>query len=225
MCIQSQQNSENNIINIGSQERRTTTDKVSKELNETHTFIDTENLIQAEVSDQKNVDTKFVYADHHGQKLIIENSYPRGGLKYTDPMGIEYVYAVFWTRITNNTSDTLELIFEFHEDSYQLSSSPYRIFKLLIPSDTLTLKKEPLTNYGLDLDKYLDSYLHIQNNLRRTIKPMDSSGFYVVALFNQGISGTLRSGLKITDGKLSYRVNDMTIDCGEINWRQLKLKK
>ena len=208
------------ILNSCGQEHKSTTVKVPKESKKSQPFIGTENQTQIDVSDQKNVDTKFVYVDSNGQKLIIENSYPRGGQKYTTPMGEEYVYAVFWTRIINNTSESVELTMEFIEESYQLPSSPSRIFKLLIPSDTLTIEKKNLTNYGLDLKKHLDSYLHTRNKFRRAIRPNDSSGFYVVTLFNQGVNGTLRSGLKISEGKLLYQVNDKTIDCGEINLKK-----
>lgn len=177
-----------------------------------------------DIPNEKNVDTKFAYVDTDGQELIIENSYPRGGLKYTDPLGEDYVYAVFWTRITNETNNPFELKMEFLEDSYELLSSPGRIFKLFIPSDTVTVEKEQLFNYGLDLEKYLDENFRKQANLERTISPKGSSGFYVVTLFNQGVNGTLRTGLKIKGAKLSYQVNDKTIDCGETKLKQLKLK-
>lgn len=208
------------ILNSCRQERNSNEGKVSIELKESQLFIETDNQTRTDVSKQNNVDTKFVYANENGQELIIENSYPRGGLKYSDPMGVEYVYAVFWTRVTNNTSEPVELTMEFLEKSYQLPSAPDRIFKLLIPSDTLTLKKETLTNYGLDVNKYLNSHLHTQNRFKRTIKPNDSSGLYVVTLFNQGVNGTLRSGLKINGDRLLYRVNDKTIDCGEIGLKK-----
>lgn len=205
------------------QGNKSTPVEVSKELEKSMTVLNADSQIVSDVPSEKSVDTRFDYVDSTGQKLVIENSYPRGGLKYTAPLGEEYVYAVFWTRITNETNSPFEFKMEFFEDSYELPSSPGRVFKLFIPSNTLTPEKEYLFNYGLDLDKYLDENFRKQTNIERTIGPKGSSGFYVVALFNQGINGTLRTGLKINNGKLSYQVNDRTIDCGEINLKQLQL--
>lgn len=207
------------------QGNKSTPIEVSKELEKSITVLDSDSQIVTDVTSEKNVDTRFDYVDSTGQKLVIENSYPRGGLKYTDPLGEEYVYAVFWTRITNETNSPFEFKMDLYEDSYELSSSPGRIFKLFIPSDTLTPEKEQLFNYGLDLEKYLDENFRKQANLERTIAPKGSTGFYIVTLFNQGVNGTLRTGLKINNAKLLYKVNEMTIECGETNLKQLKLKE
>lgn len=212
------------LVSCG-QGSKSTPVKVSKELEKPKTVMGDESQARSDESNQKNVDTRYVYSDTSGDNLIIENSYPRGGLKYTDPTGEEYVYAVFWTRITNETNNPFEFKMQFSEDSYELKSSPGRLFKLFIPSDTITPEKEPLFNYGLDLEKYLDNNFRKQGDLVRTINPKDSSGFYVITLFNQGVNGTLRTGLNIKEGKLTYRINDKEIECGNINLKQLKLKK
>lgn len=213
------------ILHSCGQGHNSTTVKVSEGLKQSQPFIDTENQARVTASDPKNVDTKFVYIDDNGLKLIIENSYPRGGLKYTDPMGEEYIYAVFWTRITNETDYPFELTIEFAENTYELHSSDGRLFKLSIPADTITHEKEPLFNYGLDLEKHLDNALQKKNTLKRTINPKDFSGFYVVTLFNKGVNGTLRAGLSINEGTLFYRVNDREINCGYVNLKQLKMWK
>ncbi len=213
------------ILHSCGQENNSTTDKVSKELKKYQPFIDAESQTRVDVPGQKNVDTKFVYVDDNGQNLIIENSYPRGGLKYTDPMGKEYVYAVFWTQITNETDNPFELTMEFPENFYDLPSSPSRFFKLFIPSDTMTPEKEPLFNYGLDLEKLLDNNLQKKDALKRTIDPKSFSGFYVVTLFNRGVDGTLRAGLSINEGNLFYRINEKEIHCGRINLKQLKIRE
>lgn len=204
------------LISCG-QGSKSTPVEVSKELEKSMTVLDADSQIVPDVPNGKSVDTRFDYVDSIGQKLIIENSYPRGGLKYTDPSGEEYVYAVFWTRITNETNNPVKFKIKFDEDSYKLPSSPSKVFKLFIPPYTLTPEKEALFNYGLDLEKYLDENFRKQTNIDRTISPKGSSDFYVVTLFNRGVQGTLRTGLKIINGKLSYQVNDKLIDCGEIN--------
>jgi hypothetical protein len=107
------------------------------------------------ISNDKYIDTKYVYADSNGKQIIIENSLPKGGLKYSDPNGQEYIYAVFWTQIFNETDNPFELMMDFPVYSYELPSSPGRYFKVLIPSDTMTDDKELLFNYGIDLDLFL----------------------------------------------------------------------
>lgn len=72
--------------------------------------------------------TKYEYTDSVGKSLIIENSFPRGGTKYTDPNGEKYVYAIFWTRISNETDNPLELKIDFSVDSYEIPSLPGKYF-------------------------------------------------------------------------------------------------
>ena len=50
-----------------------------------------------DVSTSGWIDTKYEYTDSNGASLIIQNSFPRGGVKYTDPNGEVYYYAVFFT--------------------------------------------------------------------------------------------------------------------------------
>lgn len=213
------------ILFSSGQKHKSTPAKVSRALEKSKIGMNIESQIRLDMPDQPNVDTRYVYIDPSGHDLIIENSYPKGGLKYTDPTGEEYVYAVFWTRITNETNNPFEFTMEFSEVPYELTSSPGRFFKLFIPSDTMTSDKEPLFNYGLDLKNYLDTNFRKQADLIRTINPKGSSGFYVVTLFNQGVDGTLRTGLRIKEQNIFYRINDKEIHCGNINLKQLTLKK
>ncbi len=165
------------------------------------------------------IDTKYEYTDSNGASLIIQNSFPRGGVKYTDPNGEVYVYAVFWTRIINETDNPLKLKIDFPVDSYEVPSLPGKYFKILVPRDTMTLDKEPLFNYGLtDLESFLDNSIHKSSSLKRTINPKESSGFYVVMLcLIEGAHGTLRTGLSLKGQNLFYRINDKEIHCGSIN--------
>lgn len=189
---------------------------------------ETKDKVTSSGSDGLHVYTKFEYADAIGKRLIIQNGFPRGGLKYTDPNGKVYVYAVFWTRIINETDNPLELKISFPVDSYELPSSPGRSFKILLPSDTMSLDKVNLFNYGLDLESFLDNGIHKSSSLKRTINPKESSGFYVVTLFNKGVDSALRTGLSLKDQNLFYRVkvdgsknnntsSDKEIHCGSIN--------
>ena len=180
----------------------------------------------------------YEYTDSSGKRLIIQNSFPRGGDRYTDPNGKVWVFAVFWSRITNETDNPLELKIDFPVDLFELPSSPGRYFKLFLPSDTMTLEKEGLYNYGLPvLNSFLDKGLQKASSLKRTINPKESSGFYVVTLcLIEGAHGTMRTGLSLKGQNLFYRIkvdgsksnsksSDIEIHCGSINLRSLMLQK
>jgi hypothetical protein len=174
---------------------------------------------------QNNFHTTYEYAESNGTRLVIQNSFPKSGTNYTDPNGKKYVYAVFWTQIINETFDPLELTIDFPLDSFEIPSSSGNYMRLLLPSDTMTIDKEPLYDYGLTIKSFLDNNRHQSSSLKRTIPPKGSSTFYVVALSNKGVGGTIRAGLSLKEQDLFYRVNDKEIRCGKINLKNLILKK
>jgi hypothetical protein len=170
---------------------------------------------------KQNIKSKakdYEYTDPIGEGLIIQNSFPKGGEKYTDPSGKVWVFAIFWTRLTNETARSLQLKVDFPVDSFNLPSSPGRYFKLFLPSDTMTREKESLYNYGLPvLNSFLDKGLQKASSLKRTIKPKESSAFYVVTLFNKGVDGTVRASFSLNGQILTYTINGKEIYCGKIN--------
>lgn len=195
-------------------------------------------IVASPVSNEKDIYTKYEYTDSIGKRLIIQNGFPRGGIKYTDPKGEVYNYAVFWTRIINETDNPLELKFDFPVDSYEVPSLSGKYYKILVPPDTMTLDKFPLFNYGLtDLESFLDNSVHKPSLLKRTILPKESSGFYVVMLcLVEGAHGTMRTGLSLKGQNLFYRIkndgsksntksSDKEIQCGSINLNNLMLQQ
>lgn len=168
--------------------------------------------------------TQYEHIDSIGKRLVIQNSFPRGGDKYTDPNGKVWVFAVFWSRIFNETDNPLELKIDFPVDSFKLPSSPGRYFKLFLPADTMTLEKEGLYNYGLPvLNSFLNKGLQKASSLKRTINPKESIAFYFVTLFNIGVDGFLRTELSLKGQNLSYTLNGKEIHCGSINLKNLTL--
>ena len=171
---------------------------------------------------------KYEYADSIGKRIIIQNSWSRG-IQYVDPNGKKKNKVLFWTRITNETENPLELNIDFPVE-YEVPSLPGKYFKILLPSDTMSLDKEPLPDYGItDLKSFLDSNIHKPSSLKRTINPKESGGFYVAILFDEGVSGPFRTGLSIKGQNLVYKVTRYTgkqgvqfvdekeINCGSIN--------
>ena len=174
---------------------------------------------------ENNFNTKYEYTESNGARIIIQNSFPKSGIHYIDPTGKKYIYAVFWTQIINETFDPLELTINFPLDSFEIPSSSGGYMKLLLPSDTLTIDKEPMYDYGLALKSFLDNNRHKSSSLKRTIDPKGSTTFYVVTLSDRGIGGIIRAGLSLKEQNLFYRINDKEIHCGKINLKNLRLWK
>ena len=175
---------------------------------------------------EKYIDTKYEYTDSTGRSLIIQNSFPKSGIHYTDPTGKGYIYAVFWTRIVNETDNPCELTIDFPAESSELPSAPGVYYRLFFPPDTMTIDKEPLYDYGLTgLKSFLDNGLSKPSSLKRTISPKESSAFYVVTLSNKGVGSPLRTGLTFKDQNVFYRINKTEIHCGKINLKKLMLRK
>ena len=193
---------------------------------------------QSEKTSDKNVYTKYKYTNSEGGSITIENSLPKGGMKYTDVKGEIYNYVVFWTRIMNQTDNTLELNINFPLNSYDVPSLPGKYYEILIPSDTMTIEKSPLYLYGLtNFETFLNNNIHKESNLKRTINSKESTGFYVVMLcLSEGAHGTMRTELNLEEENLFYKVkvdgsntnnksSDKQIRCGNINLKNLTLQK
>lgn len=167
---------------------------------------------------EKDINTKYEYTESNGARLIIQNSFPKSTINYTDPNGNKYIYAVLWTRIINETFDPLELTIDFPLDSFEIPSSSGNYMKLLLSSD-------PFNDYGT-LKSFLDNNRYKSSSLKRTINPKGSSTFYFVTLrnnkpvlSNRVTGGTIRAGLSLKEQNLFYRINDKEIHCGKINLR------
>jgi hypothetical protein len=185
---------------------------------------ETKNTVAPPRSYEQYIHTKYTYADAIGKHMIIQNSFPKGGLKYTDPKGNVYIYAIFWTRIINETPRPFELAINFPVDSFELPSSAGNYLRAFLPADTMTHEKEDLFNYGLPVSASLDKALQKAPSLKRTIYPHDSGTFYVVLLSHRGVNGTLRTGLSLKGQDLFYSINDKEIYCGKTNSEKLILQ-
>lgn len=159
------------------------------------------------------------YTDSAGKHLLIKNNGPKSGINYTGTDGKKYIYAVFWTQIINETDHPFELNIDFPSDPFELPSSPGNQFKLLLPSDVMTIDKAPLYDYGLSVKSFLDNHTPKSYSLKRIVKSKSSSGIYVVTLSDHGVNGTLRTGFIIKGKDLFYRINDKEIQCGTVNFK------
>ena len=176
--------------------------------------------------DDKDIYSKYEYTDSMDKRLVIQNSFPKGGQVYTGPNGEAYFYAIFWTRIINETDNPLEFQIEFPVESYELPSIPGVDFRLFFPPDTMTTDKKPLYDYGLTgLKAFLDDAFSKPSTLKLTINPKESSAFYVVTLSKKAVNGPVRTEFFLKNQNVYYSINTNEINCGEINLKNLDLQK
>src|SRR5688572_15217399 len=154
-------------------------------------------------------DTEFKHTDSTGKDVLIQNSFPKAGgdadekSGYTDSSGKNFRYAVFWTRVINETATPLELTINFPT----ILPSPYANSKLFLPRDTMTLDKVSFYNYGVTgLKSFLDTDFN-STLLKRTINPKEECLFYIVLLsLRYSVGGTVRAGLVLKGQDLFYRI-------------------
>jgi hypothetical protein len=192
-----------------------------------------------DTADIETINSKrnYEHADSMGNRLIIHNSGPNSRANYSDPNGRKYNYAVFWTQITNETINRVELKIDFPLDSFEFPRSSKNYMQLLIPSETMTVDKASLSEYGLAVKSFLDTGINKSYSLKRTINPKQSTAFYVVALSSHGSGGALRTGLRLKGQNLFYKISaykmapelplidEKEINCGSIYLNGLVLRK
>lgn len=148
---------------------------------------------------------------------------PKGGLTYTSSNGQDYVYAIFWTQIINETDYPFALSLEMPESSFPHGTSFDNSLKVLLPKTKMSIDKVSLFDYGLtDIDANLENTLQKSTSLKITVDPKESRMFYVVTLFRKGLDGIVRAGLKLKEEAVVYKVNDTEFQSGHINLKNLK---
>ena len=164
----------------------------------------------------QNFHTEFEYDNEINKGITIQNSYPKGGQRFKTKNGKKYVYVTFWTCVTNKSSSNLELEIDFLANLFAIPSEPDINFKLFIPNDEMTLEKEKLPNYGLDIISFLDENINKPSRLKTVIEPNNSYLFYSVVISDKGVNGTIRAGFVLQKDELVYKLNNYEINCGKI---------
>lgn len=123
-----------------------------------------------------------LYSKSANDGVIIQNGYNRGG-PYTGPVNTHFNVSnlVYYTRIINEKEISIELTINFTADSFAIPNSPDTFVKLFIASDTMTLDKRTLFNYGV---KDLESFDQ-PTQFKRKLNPNEDCLFNVVAIFYQ----------------------------------------
>ncbi len=171
--------------------------------------------------------TDTLYSTATGKGITIQNSLPKGGMidpsgtQYSDSLGRKYEFAVFWTRIINETTTSLELNINFPADSFAIFTQPNSYLKLFLATDTFSYHELSSFNYGLSGVKFfLDANFNKPTELQTTLEPNEEHIFYVATLSYQA-GGTPRGALILKDNELYYSMSlaphgSGIIPCGKI---------
>lgn len=160
---------------------------------------------QAQEPESVNSVRRYTYTDSVGGRLIIFNSPSRGGgYKGTD--GIRHPYVVFYTQVTNQTAHPVDIRLEAPADSFEFPRSSGVYMHLLLPSDTMRADQANTMDYGLPVKRILDSPARGSHSLQRTLAPNGSTAIYVVLTSRTGVGGVMRTGLRMEDGELVYKI-------------------
>jgi hypothetical protein len=179
-----------------------------------------------------NIDTEIKYTDSIGNRVIIQNSGPRGGWGFTDVSGIRFGHRVFWTRVINEADTPLELTITFPADSFALPG-PDSYMKVFLHPDGLTQESKisfngwKATDYAGKLFQdttSLKSLCHIPTKLQKTINPKGALLFYTVVLrhHQRGINSP-RAGFVLKKRGLFYKITEFgsaLIPCGQIVFKK-----
>lgn len=180
-----------------------------------------------------NEPNQYIYTDtlykfSTGNNIRIQNSFPKSGGTIEGPgynviTGKNYAYAIFWTRVINESETALDLSINFPADSLSVFTSPGSYLKLFLPSDKMTADKQSLYDYGItELKSYLDINFNKRDMLKKTLQPNKEYLFYVAALSYRA-EGKIRAGFVLKDQELFYSISiephgSGLIPCGRITF-------
>ncbi|MGB0973702.1 MAG: hypothetical protein ACPGU9_01810 [Flavobacteriaceae bacterium] len=156
------------------------------------------------------------HTEYTYDEILIQNSYPKGGLNYTHTDGNTYVYAVFWTQITNTSDDEVNLSISFNNKPFTIPNNPDNLFRVYLPKIDMNRKKDDLYNYGLDVKSFLHTHIDKSSELEMTLASNESHVFYTLVISTKAIKGTIRAGYQLHHNKLTYAINTHSMSCGKL---------
>jgi hypothetical protein len=179
---------------------------------------------QTPVKKNNFIYTEATYTAAVGKEVHIQNSFPKGGGRYTDRTGRTFSYVIFWYRIVNKSNVPLELKIQFPSDSLTFFPSAADYLKISLPLDTMTLEKESMFDYGItNLKSSLDKNFFKPTKLVKTIQPKEESLFYIAMLFYFA-TGSARTELVVKEQKLFYNIKvgseQVIIPCGQVLFKK-----
>ncbi len=181
------------------------------------------------------IDTSLIYRTdtYHESNgdIIIQHGYPRGGgdldglRGYQNQEGQQFGHAFFWTRLVNETSESIDLDISFPGDSIKYDKSDSAYLKFFIVPSPFDLSQLEEYSYGIKGFRYhLDTAFYEPQIAQSSIPPGGDFGFYMAVLTHEGFYAW-RNTLLIDGDSLKYSVrtnatDSLVIDLGRLrrNW-------
>lgn len=167
------------------------------------------------------VDSEVKHTDSKGNTVMMTNSLPKGGgVVYQN--GKKYGYVVFWTRMTNQSANPIELKVKFPEVTFFKSPDSY--IKIMLPKESMNIEKDQLFDYGLtNLQSILNDESNQLSILQKKIAPKEDYLFYITVFIHIEGSRSARAKFELNDKELFYKISmgsDTTlIPCGSLDFK------
>ena len=167
------------------------------------------------------VDSEVKLTDSKGNTVMVTNSLPKGGgVVYQN--GKKYGYVVFWARMSNQSATPIELKLKFPDVTF--FKPPESYVKIVLPKESMNIKKEQLFDYGLtNLQSLLNDESNQLSILKKKIGPKEDYFFYVTVFIHIDGNGSARAKFELNDKELFYKISigsDTTlIPCGSLDFK------
>jgi len=167
------------------------------------------------------VDSEVKLTDSKGNTVMVTNSLPKGGgVVYQN--GKKYGYVVFLARMSNQSATPTELKHKFPDVTF--FKPPESYVKIVLPKESMNIKKEQLFDYGLT---NFQSLLNDESNqlgiLQKKIGPKEDYSIYVTVFIHIEGGGSARAKFELNDKELFYKISigsDTTlIPCGSLDFK------
>ena len=170
-----------------------------------------------------HIRSEYVYADASGERVVIQNSHPKGG----GPIDVAshdvvYGHALFFSRVINETTKSIRLSPSCPSDSFHIPSAPDSHFKLFLPPDTVTADRVGSMSYGVTgLEAFLNEFFDRGSALEKTLSPGEEIIFPVVLLTHSSDKYVSAIALTVQGTSLIYELHieslePLRVPCGAI---------
>ncbi len=170
------------------------------------------------------IDSEVKLSDSKGNLVKVTHSLPKGGGEVYQN-GTKYSYVIFWTRMSNQSKNPVDLKVHFPNTTYFKSPDSY--IKIVLPREAMHIEKEQLYDYGLtNLQSLLNDESKRLNVLHKIIQPKKDYIFYIAVFIHISGWGPSRAKFELKGKDLIYKINmgpeTTFIPCGSLDFNHSK---
>ena len=166
------------------------------------------------------IDSEVKLTDSKGNTVKVTHSFPKGGGE-VHQNGKKYSYVIFWTRMSNQSANSVELKVKYPDVTYFKSPDSY--IQIVLPRESMKNEKEQLYDYGLtNLQSLLNDESKQLGVLQKEIKPKEDYIFYTAVFIHLSGWGPSRAKFELKEQNLFYKINmgaeTTLIPCGSLKF-------